>query len=220
MESASAQRRLRVLTVDTEVNFWPGMIDMLTSLLMFFMLIGFVQQNVNPASLAADIAYQKQQKFAEVFHREFASEIAREEIAIVSDVNLMQITFGDEILFANKEYRLQARGSTMLQRLARVIRLLDDSAVSGVYDQIQIEGHTDNRRMNEKAFPRDNWDLSVARALEVLRFLTERANTPLRAKTMSANGYADTRPVSGKRSKNRRIEIRVYFSGRMSEARR
>lgn len=220
MESTSAQRRLRVLTVDTEVNFWPGMIDMLTSLLMFFMLVGFVQQNVNPASLAADVAFQKQQKFAEVFRREFASEIAREEITILADVNLMQITFGEEILFANKEYRLQARGRSMLQRLARVIRQLDGSSASGVYDQIQIEGHTDDRRMNEGTFPRDNWDLSVARALEVLRFLTERADTPLRKETMSANGYADTRPVSSKRSKNRRIEIRVYFSGRVSEARR
>jgi len=204
---------LRRSLIDTEVNFWPAMIDMLTSLLMFFMLIHFLQQNVNPATLAAEIARQKQQRFTEVFNQEFADDIKREEIRFSSDVNLLQVTFGEEILFPSAEYRLQDRGETMLRRLARVVHAVDATTGSATYDQIQIEGHTDSRRMRRAQYPRDNWELSSARALEVLRFLTEGVAPPLARKTVSANGYADTRPLGHRDAQNRRIEIRFYFSG-------
>jgi chemotaxis protein MotB len=209
-----AMRALQAPTVDTEVNFWPAMIDMLTSLLMFFLLVFFVGNRVNPAGLAAEIARQKQERFTDVFHREFAAEIERGEIGLVSDVNLLQITFGEEILFPVSEYRLQSRGMAMLRRLAYTVHALDGASEEAVYDQIQIEGHTDSTPMRHASYPRDNWELSTARALEVLRFLSERTSRPLDKKTMSANGYADTRPVSRRRAANRRIEIRIYFSGR------
>jgi flagellar motor protein MotB len=201
-------------TIDTEVNFWPAMIDMLTSLLMFFLLIYFVQHNVNPASLAAEIARTKQQRFTEVFNREFANEIERQEIRLTPDVNLLQVTFGEEILFPLGTYKLQPRGETMLRRLAAVVHQVDSSAQSPLYDQIQIEGHTDSANMQHGTYPHDNWELSSARSLEVLRFLSRRADPPLDEHTMSANGYADTRPLGTDRAKNRRIEIRIYFSGR------
>jgi chemotaxis protein MotB len=200
-------------TIDTDVNFWPAMIDMLTSLLMFFMLIHFVQQNVNPANLATEVARQKQERFTNIFDREFEAEIARGEIRIASDVNLLQITFGEEILFPVAQYRLEPRGQAMLRRMARVVRELDTATTAPVYEQIQIEGHTDSTNMQHESYPRDNWELSTARALAVLRYLM-RTSPPLDEKRMSANGYADTRPLGGRRSKNRRIEIRFYFSGR------
>ncbi|HKR64393.1 MAG TPA: OmpA family protein [Thermoanaerobaculia bacterium] len=209
-----ASSRARGALVDTDVNFWPAMIDMLTSLLMFFLLIHFVQNNVNPAGLAAEIARQKQQKFNELFDREFKADVARGDIQITSDVNLLQITFGEEILFPSGEYRLQDRGAAILRRLARVVHAVDQSSATPLYDQLQIEGHTDSRRLVRSTYPHDNWELSSARALEVLRFLTERTWPPLDRKTMSANGYADTRPRGGRSAANRRIEIRFYFSGR------
>jgi flagellar motor protein MotB len=201
-------------TIDTEVNFWPAMIDMLTSLLMFFMLIYFVQHNVNPASLAAEIARGKQQRFTAVFNREFATEIERKEIRLTPDVNLLQVTFGEEILFPLGHYMLQPRGEAMLRRLAGVVQQVDHSSQSPLYDQIQIEGHTDNTNMQHSTYPRDNWELSSARSLEVLRFLSHRSSPPLDEHAMSANGYADTRPLGNDRARNRRIEIRIYFSGR------
>lgn len=189
------------------------MIDMLTSLLMFFMLIHFVQQNVSASSLATEIAREKQHRFAQIFNREFAAEIASGEIRVASDVNLLQITFGEEILFPVARYSLQPRGETMLRRMARVVRELDTSSQTPVYEQIQIEGHTDSTNMQHPTYPRDNWELSTARALAVLRFLRN-TSPPLDEKRMSANGYADTRPLGRQRSRNRRIEIRFYFSGR------
>lgn len=209
-----SSRPLRGSLIDTEVNFWPAMIDMLTSLLMFFLLIHFVQNNVNPASLASEVARQKQQQFNAVFDREFAGDVARGDIQVLSDVNLLQITFGEEILFPSGEYVLQPRGEAILRRLARVVHEVDASSSTPLYDQLQIEGHTDARRLRRRSeYPRDNWELSSARALNVLRFLTERTEPPLDRKTMSANGYADTRPRGRRSAANRRIEIRFYFSG-------
>jgi chemotaxis protein MotB len=146
-------------------------------------------------------------------------DIARGDIRFVSDVNLLQITFGEEILFPVSRYELQPRGQAMLRRLAATMHKLDTAATKEpLYDQIQIEGHTDSTRMDRPTYPHDNWELSTARALEVLRFLSERSTQPLDKKTMSANGYADTRPFSRRRAKNRRIEIRIYFSGREAVA--
>ncbi|HYC92750.1 MAG TPA: OmpA family protein [Thermoanaerobaculia bacterium] len=204
---------LRAPTVDTEVNFWPGIIDMLTSLLMFFMLIYFVQHNINPTSLATEIARQKQQRFDAVFESEFASEIRSGAIVLKPDVNLLQITFGEGILFESGHYALQPRGAALLRRLAAVIHRLDATSQSRLYDQIQIEGHTDSTAMSRSTYPRDNWELSTARALAVLRFLSERCDPALDERQLSANGYAHTRPAHKQRSRNRRIEIRIYFSG-------
>lgn len=208
-----ASTSFRAPTVDTEVNFWPGIIDMLTSLLMFFMLIYFVQHNVNPASLATELARQKQQRFNEVFEAEFANEIRSGAIGLAPDVNLLQITFGEGILFESGHYALQPRGAAILRRLAAVIHRIDATSESRLYDQIQIEGHTDSTGMWRPSYPRDNWELSTARALSVLRFLSERCDPPLDERQLSANGYAHTRPAHKERARNRRIEIRIYFSG-------
>jgi flagellar motor protein MotB len=208
-----ASTSFRAPTVDTEVNFWPGIIDMLTSLLMFFMLIYFVEHNVNPASLATEIARQKQQRFDKIFEAEFAEEIRRGAIGLQPDVNLLQITFGEGILFQSGHYALQPHGEAMLRRLASVIHRLDATSKSRLYDQIQIEGHTDSTAMERPSYPHDNWELSTARALSVLRFLSERCHPPLEKRQLSANGYADTRPVHKQHARNRRIEIRIYFSG-------
>jgi flagellar motor protein MotB len=205
-------------TVDTDINFWPALIDMLTSVLMFFLLIYFVQHNLNPESLGAAIAEQKREQFSAAFEREFRNEIQSHEVSLASDVNILQITFGEQILFDVGHYDLQPRGGQILKRMARVVHSLNETSGStSLYEQIQIEGHTDNRNMDHHGYPHDNWELSSARALEVLKFLTRRVIPSLDQKKMSANGYADTRPASvTDRDRNRRIEIRIYFSGKES----
>jgi chemotaxis protein MotB len=62
---------------------------------------------------------------------------------------------------------------------------------------------------------RDNWDLSAARAVSVVRELV--VNRGFAAEKIEAQGFADTRPVADNgtaegRSRNRRIEIEVRLS--------
>lgn len=206
------------LTVDTRVNFWPALIDMLTSILMFFLLVFFVEQNFSSASAELAFARQKQAGFRSVFRGEFRDEIAAGQVADSAELNQLRIRFGDGVLFEPGRYELSPRGRALLERLARVFHGVDASGTH-LYDHIQIEGHTDDTGMEHGAYPRDNWELSTARAMSVLKYLTRRATPPLRERRMSVNGYAQNRPISERRSRNRRIEIRIFFSGRPPDAR-
>jgi flagellar motor protein MotB len=197
----------------TRINYWPAMIDMLTSLLMFFLLIYFVEQNFGAGSAELAVARQRQAQFAASFGREFRREIAAGQVAYTADLKLLQIRFGEGVLFRPGEHELLPQGRRLLGRLTRVFHSLDEHGAP-LYEQIQIEGHTDNVPARRPYYPHDNWELSTARATSVLRYLTRGARQPLRERRMSVNGYADNRPVSDDRDLNLRIEIRIYFSGK------
>ncbi|HLC26231.1 MAG TPA: flagellar motor protein MotB [bacterium] len=74
---------------------------------------------------------------------------------------------------------------------------------------IRIEGHTDNTPIITKAYP-SNWELSTTRAINLVRYLTERYGIDPRR--FSAAGYGEFRPLvsndseEGKRM-NRRVDI-------------
>ena len=201
-------------TVHAGVNYWPGLIDMLTSILMFFLLAYFVEHNFNAASAELATAQGKQARFREILRDEFRHEIASGRVSDSASLNLLQIRLGDGVLFRPQRYALQPEGRRVLARLAGVFRRADVRDGAPLYERIEIEGHTDNAPQAEPGYPRDNWELSTARATEVMRFLTHGVHPPLDEARMSVNGYADHRPVSDVRSLNRRIEIRIFFSGR------
>lgn len=76
---------------------------------------------------------------------------------------------------------------------------------------IRIEGHTDNVPINTPEFP-SNWELSTARAVNVLRYFLERGN--ISAKRLVAVGFSQCHPIASNKSaegrwKNRRVEF--YF---------
>ncbi|MBL8074968.1 MAG: OmpA family protein, partial [Nitrospira sp.] len=73
----------------------------------------------------------------------------------------------------------------------------------------RVEGHTDNVPIRTAQFP-SNWELSAARAVMVVRVLSELFAVP--SERLSAVGHADTRPVTAnldveQRAKNRRVEV-------------
>ena len=83
---------------------------------------------------------------------------------------------------------------------------------------LDVEGHTDDNPIATKEFP-SNWELSVARASNVVRYLIDRGMEPQRLK---ASGYADTQPVVTNRnpkgdpipenqSINRRVVLRIHY---------
>ena len=72
-----------------------------------------------------------------------------------------------------------------------------------------VEGHTDNVPINTARFP-SNWELSTARAVSVVRYLSEVVG--VEPDRFSAVGYGDTKPKGSNdtpknRKKNRRVEI-------------
>ena len=74
---------------------------------------------------------------------------------------------------------------------------------------IRIEGHTDNLPIKNEQFP-SNWELSTARAVNVLRYFIEASGIP--SARMSAVGFGEFQPLapnlsSDDRARNRRVEI-------------
>jgi len=74
---------------------------------------------------------------------------------------------------------------------------------------VRIEGHTDNIPIKTKEFP-SNWELSTARAVNILNYLMNEGGIP--ASRLSAGGYGEYRPLFPNdtpehRAGNRRIMI-------------
>ena len=187
------------------------MLDLMTSTLMIFLLLSVLRSTLSMDDLEAAVVVERQNRFAELFAKEFQAEIEGGEMRLTRNLNLVQITFSDHVLFASSAHALRDRGKGLLRRCATLFRQASETG----YEQIQVEGHTDNQPLTRPTYPADNWELSTARALNVVRFLINDGHVT--AKTLSANGYAEHRPVTSNttardRALNRRIEIRLYFS--------
>ncbi len=96
---------------------------------------------------------------------------------------------------------LSPESMALLSKLGAVIRKADCP--------VQIEGHTDNIPINTGRFP-SNWELSTTRAVNVLRYFTEKEK--ISPKRLSAAGFGEFQPVfqndtDDGRAKNRRVEI-------------
>jgi chemotaxis protein MotB len=132
-------------------------------------------------------------------------EIAKGEISLSQSGGRLRVDMVDKILFDSGEAVISKRGEGVLARVGGVLATMDDK-------QIQVSGHTDSNPISEKLttqFP-TNWELSVARAVNVVRFLEEKASVP--AKNLIATGYGQHHPIASNKSasgraRNRRIEI-------------
>ncbi len=134
------------------------------------------------------------------------AEIGRGDIRLSQAGDRIQVDLVDKILFNSGEAALSDRGQEVLGRLASVLKTIDDK-------QIQVSGHTDDSPITSeelrKQFP-SNWELSVARAVNVVRQLSEVGGVP--AQRLLAAGYGQFHPLAGNatpagRAQNRRIEI-------------
>lgn len=115
--------------------------------------------------------------------------------------NRMIVRLGDQILFDPGKTELKKEGEEALRQVTDVLKEIPNR-------NFQVAGHTDNAPIKSKRF-RSNWDLSTARAVEVVNFMIASGMEP---KRLSAAGYADQSPVSANdspenKAKNRRIEI-------------
>jgi chemotaxis protein MotB len=115
--------------------------------------------------------------------------------------NRMIVRLGDKILFDPGKTELKPEGKDALKQVTTVLKDLPNR-------NYQVAGHTDNIPIKSKRF-RSNWDLSTARAVEVVDFMIASGLEP---KRVSAAGYAEQSPVAANdtpenKAKNRRIEI-------------
>ncbi|HEV7232488.1 MAG TPA: OmpA family protein, partial [Bacteroidia bacterium] len=125
-----------------------------------------------------------------------------DELTVKVKNGKVYVSMSDKLLFKSGSAEVEAKGLEALQKLAEVLNKNQDI-------DIFIEGHTDNIPIKTSRYA-DNWDLSVARATNIVRQLTEKYDVS--AKRLTASGKGDNFPVASNdtpegRAKNRRTEI-------------
>lgn len=133
------------------------------------------------------------------------SEIEQGQITITKMADRLSVSMVDKILFSSGEADITPEGIKVLERVGNVLKNTQNKIV-------RVEGHTDNVPISSALAGkyRTNWELSTARATNVVRFLQESVGIdPAR---LEAVGLSEFHPVAPNatpqgRSQNRRIEI-------------
>lgn len=140
----------------------------------------------------------------------FAPEIKSNRIAVTSDERGLVITLAGDSFFKQGSAELDIEETrSVLLSLAQFLSLEELGT-----RRFRIEGHTDNVPQGSEKW-KSNWELSTARAVNVLHYLTDFGAQENR---FSVAGYADTRPVylndtPEGRAYNRRVDIIILDDG-------
>ncbi len=166
------------------------------------------------ATLDTQVAAASAQKEAEITRlrstydqlmNDLRAEIAQGQIQITRLADRLSVSMVDRILFPSGEADITPAGLRILRRVGDVLKTTQDRIV-------RVEGHTDNVVISERlrgTFP-TNWELSTARATNVVRFLQDSVGMdPARLQAVGLSEYHPiaTNATARGRSQNRRIEI-------------
>ncbi|MDC0968810.1 OmpA family protein [Alphaproteobacteria bacterium] len=149
----------------------------------------------------------KLQKYKSEFFGKLSEALGdRDDVQIKGD----RFIFQSEILFDSGSVAIQTSGRVALSLIAKTLIDLINDIPTELNWVLQIDGHTDKIPISTSQFP-SNWELSHARALEVVKFFIGQG---VPANKLSANGYGEYQPLNIGDSRedlkqNRRIELKI-----------
>ena len=112
----------------------------------------------------------------------------REGVQVVGD----RFVFPSEVLFAPGSATLGPQGQAQVARVAAVIREIADQIPPEINWILRVDGHTDKTPVSPTSPFRDNWELSEARALSVVRYMVEVQGLP--PDRLAATGFGEYQP--------------------------
>ena len=141
----------------------------------------------------------------------FIPEVKSNKVTITSDERGLIISLASDSFFEEGSAELNIEESR--ETLLKLSKFFESPEVAGRY--WRIEGHTDNRPVVAGGMFPSNWELSAARAANVLHYL---ADFGVNEKQFSIAGYADTRPkfsndTAEGRAYNRRVDVIIVDDG-------
>ncbi len=200
--------------------------DLITLLLCFFILLfssANIDQNVWDQIKASYSSKTKSKKvstpLSEIKYQldsMLMQEVKSNSLEIENKDNAINMRFLSNSFYNSGDAKLLPEGKEIVDKIFDVIDAVNKRKKADF--QIDVEGHTDDNPISNLQYP-SNWELSVARASNVVRYLIDRGMTPGRLK---ASGYADTQPVVPNRnpkgepipanqSVNRRVVLRIHY---------
>lgn len=122
-------------------------------------------------------------------------------VEVVAERQGILIRVRDNLLFASGSAEVHPEGRRLVAAIAK--------AVADLPGGIRVEGHTDDVPIHNARFP-SNWELSAARAVTVVRLLTEVYG--ISPDRVMFAGYGEYKPLvpntsAANRQRNRRVEV-------------
>lgn len=210
MDSRHGNSGSRPLSVPWAITF----ADLALLLLCFFVMLTSFSSRPSPVS-AAPVANSTAESrgsnsqskvIGTMLQQNFSSEIAKGWLFVDASAERLRIQFGASEGFESGSDALTSQTVSLIDAMGPM--LAEGTA------KISVIGHTDDLPIHTERF-RDNWELSSARAVSVIRELINRYGVdPSR---LEAKSYADTHPVAtndseANRARNRRIEIEISWA--------
>lgn len=229
-EAASASRQANLtayrslidkseVAVDTDSNWMITMSDVMSLLLVFFIMFFVMTRNTvkseeiesertakNPVGVAGALRDDDPigERIRDELNMGFADLAVDEHVSVRATNRDVIIAMKDKVLFNPGEADVLDATEPVLGTIAGIIQRYPEF-------HVEIDGHTDNVPITTPLYP-SNWELSVARATSVLKyFIDEHHMDPSR---FSVRGNADQRPIAPNdtpenRARNRRVEIKL-----------
>jgi chemotaxis protein MotB len=154
------------------------------------------QEHSSPPEASPDLTASMQ-----VLAHELEQEIKDQKVKLKLEERGLVIGLEEAAFFPSGEDTIKPTSYAILEKLARVLVKLPNP--------LRLEGHTDSVPINTSRF-HDNWDLSAARSVAMLRLLSERFE--IDSQRMAIVGYADTQATEPNdtaegRARNRRVDL-------------
>ncbi|MGO8698546.1 MAG: OmpA family protein [Limisphaerales bacterium] len=161
--------------------------------------IAALQTQVADLEKEKELAGQK----AKGLEDEMRSDLESKDVTISNLQGKLTVNILDRVMFDSGESVLQPDGEAVLRKIAGILAGHPEI-------KIHVIGHTDNVPIRGRFA--SNWELSTARALTAVHFLTEKAGVDPRR--VGAVGYGEYRPIADNsipegRARNRRIAITI-----------
>jgi len=134
---------------------------------------------------------------------EMRAGLESKDVTISKLQGKLTVNILDRVMFDSGEAILKPEGESVMRKIAAILAEHPDL-------KIHVIGHTDNVPMRNRFA--SNWELSAARALAAVHFLTEKAGVDPRR--VGAVAYGEYRPIADNataegRAKNRRIAVTI-----------
>jgi len=171
------------------------------------------QKKIAELEAKEKLGFAEEAKDLRKFRAQFFGELRKvmegqEGVRIVGD----RFVFSSEDLFSVGSANLGSLGKTEINKVAKIINQIAGEIPDGIDWILRVDGHTD--RIPFSGFGKDykdNWELSQARALSVVRYLMDDLKIP--ANRLAANGFGEFQPIDDRDTPeayktNRRIELK------------
>ena len=162
---------------------------------------GNKSENAKVAEQIYEAAVERIRSEAERLIRELKEEIDKGNLEIEWSESEITIRLRERSTFNSGEAKLKPSFFKVIDRVSETINKVEGNII--------VAGHTDNLPINNEQF-RSNWELSAARAANVVHYLTTKAKVV--SDRLQIRAHAATKPLvantsSEQRAKNRRVEI-------------